>query len=156
LLESLLPTRCRSFAACRSEKPLRGFHRGRGPRPTQAFAIQLSYFVRHFVSYFSPIPFEESRTTRVFHFSPSSYQLLGVAFGACPACAACCRYCLSFPIRTSRFLSCRVLLQVLHRVVRLLRFSGLFRLVRPAPRLPGKPSPVRPDSRGALPFALPT
>ena len=92
MLESLLPTRYRSFAACRSVKPLRGFHRGREPRPTQAFAIQLWNLVRHFVSYFSPIPFEESRTTRVFHFFPSSYQLLGVAFGACPASVAYFRF----------------------------------------------------------------
>jgi hypothetical protein len=143
LLESLLITRYRSFAACQWQKPLRGFHQG-PCAPLRFFLFgcgsltALSSIISH------PSPFKESRTTRVLRSFPSSYQLLDASSVSCPAVVSWFFpvSLLPFPIRTSGYLSCRVFACFgFLRVVRLLRRSG-FSVIRYAPRLSGKPSPA--------------
>jgi len=143
LLESLLFTRYRSFAACQWQKPLRGFHQG--PCAPLRFVLFGCESLTVFSSIISrPSPLEESRTTRVFHSFPSSYQLLVASSVSCPAVVSCFLFValLPFPIRTSGYLSCRVFACFgFLRVVRPLRRSG-FSVIRHAPRPSGKPSPA--------------
>jgi hypothetical protein len=143
LLESLLFTRYRSFAACQWQKPLRGFHQGPcAPLRLVLFGCESLTVLSSIISH--PSPFG----------GKPDYP--GVSFVSFKLPAPCCFFrflpcscfvfpfrCLAaFPIRTSGYLSCRVFACFgFLRVVRPLRRSG-FSVIRHAPRLSGKPSPA--------------